>query len=128
MYKTHMGAQSLRTENTAGIRDIIGVRGEKQTISNLTSSASVKDGMLTVTVANTCHDKDIPLSLELTGLKVTGDGEITVLVGDSICAHNTFENPDRVTPKTTALKASEISNINVPAASVIAVRIPVDKD
>ncbi len=128
MYKTHMGGQSLRTENTAGEREVIGVRGEKQVLCNLTSSASVKDGMLTVTVANTRYDRDIPLSLELTGLKVTGDGELTVLVGDNICAHNTFEDPDHVTPNTRVLKASELSEINVPAASVIAVRIPVDKE
>jgi len=128
MFKTHMGGECLRTENTAGTAEHIGPRGEKHQLSKLTSSASIKDGVLTVTVGNTCHDKDIPFSLELSGLKVTGDGEITTLQGDSICAHNTFDDPDHVTPVTKALKVSEVDNITIPAASVIAIRMPVEKE
>lgn len=127
MFKTHMGGKCLRTENTAGIMEVIGTKGDKQYMRRLYSSASVKDGTLTVTVANTCHDKEIPLSLELTGIKAVGEGEMTVLVGDSICAHNTFDDPNRVTPDTKAIKASEISDIKVPAASVVAIRIPVEE-
>ena len=81
--------------------------------------------MLTVTIANASPEQDIPFALDIAGLEVCGDGEMTLLVGADICDHNTFEEPERVVPATRPLAAAELGEIIIPRASVAAIRIPV---
>lgn len=125
LFKTHMGGTCLRTANDAGTTDYHGIKGDLLKFDNLSTSASVKDGMLTVTIANASPEQDIPFALDIAGLDVCGDGEMTLLVGDGICDHNTFEEPERVVPKTTPITADGLAEIVIPHASVVAIRIPV---
>ena len=125
MFKTHMGGEALRTENTFGTLTFKGARGEDLLLSRVYSSASFKDGRLTVTAVNTSPNEAIDLELCTVGFEPDGDGTYSVLQGVDINDHNTFEEPERVKPRVYELKKEDIGSISVPAASVISIVIPV---
>lgn len=81
MYKAHMGAEAIETIAPDGI----------------SASASVKEGRLTVTMANTTPDRAISLSLTAFGVDGVRSAEIATLGDGDLHAHNTFDCPEAVT-------------------------------
>ncbi len=83
----------------------------------LTTSASVKDGVLTITAANCSLTEDAEISCELCGMKA--DSVDVRLLADEVHAHNTFDNPENVTIKEgkAEIKDGRIV-ISLPACSV----------
>ena len=109
MFKEHQGATGLRT--------LIFEPEEERKIS---VSASIADNRMKVTMANLSCQEDAMISLELLGLsrKVTGVTQ-TLLCADDMRAHNTFEDPEAVLPKT--VSGPDLSApICLPKASVLA--------
>ncbi len=100
MFKTHQGGEAIRV----------------LTDKKVSASASLKDGKLTLTLANLTPDTDLELSPEMCGMKL-GRGEVTLLQGDDIHAHNTFESPERVKPVTFGLS----EKLTLPRGSVMTV-------
>ena len=80
MWKAHMGAEAVEALAPDGI----------------SVSASVKDGRLTVTLANLSPDKEVTLSLEPFGFSFGGRAELAMLGDGDLHAHNTFDDPARV--------------------------------
>ena len=66
-------------------------------IPSVSVSASVKNGTLTVTAANTRLDCDRELSIELDAEYKTASAEI--LTAENMCDFNSFDEPDKVSPK-----------------------------
>lgn len=101
MYKSHQGGKSLRLISETDPISFSGPEGEAQ-VPNLQGSASVKDGVLTLSVTN--YNVDMPLSADivLRGERA-GEAAVSVLSAPDIHAHNTFEEPAQVTPKTVSL-------------------------
>ena len=64
----------------------------------VSASASVKDGMMTVTLANLTPDRDIEVSLEALGFDAGKKAEIITLGDGDLHAHNTFDEPEKVMP------------------------------
>ena len=62
----------------------------------VSASASVKDGMMTVTLANLTPDRDIEVSLEALGFEKGKTAEIMTLGDGDLHAHNTFDEPEKV--------------------------------
>lgn len=82
MYKEHMGAEAVSTSAPEGV----------------SVSASVKDGKMTVTLANLTPDRDIEVSLEALGFDAGKKAEIITLGDGDLHAHNTFDEPEKVMP------------------------------
>ena len=84
----------------------------------LQGSASIKDKDLTITVVNPDVSQPREAEIVLRAAEVKS-GTVTVLTDTDIHAHNTFENPDAVHPRSQALTATGSSiRHTFPAASV----------
>jgi alpha-N-arabinofuranosidase len=107
MFKTHQGATCYQTQTED---------------SELSVSASQKDDILTITIANlSCKtDKSVQLSLADFDGKVRGITQ-TTLGNGNMRAHNTFTRPNAVLP--TVKKAYISRDIEIPKASVITLTI-----
>jgi alpha-N-arabinofuranosidase len=110
MYKNHQGGDCLRTLTED---------------NRLSVSASRKGNVLTVTLANLSYKEDISVKLNFLGLteKVV-KAEKTTLAHEDMHAHNTFENPNAVLPKTE--KLGDEKELLLPKASVIALTYSLD--
>ena len=119
MYADHQDAElvssSIETKEI-GIEDA-------NKVKNLYESCSVKDGRLTITLANLSLDEDYDIDAVLTEAEAKAIcGEI---VTGAMDAHNTFDQPDVV--KTEEFKGFEKTagglKITVPAKSVVKVTV-----
>lgn len=88
-----------------------------ESISKISISASVKNGVLTITIANTSLDDDETLDIELD--RVFGSADAQVLTSDNMCDFNSFDEPDKVAPKPldATLDKNTVS-VTVPAMSI----------
>lgn len=94
--------------------------GEK--IPSVSVSASVKNGVLTVTAANTRLDSDKELKIELDADYAEVSGE--VLTASDMCDFNDFDEPDKVSPKPLEAKLdSRTLTVSLPRMSVIALTL-----
>jgi len=119
MYMGHQGGRQLETNVSARTLE----HERYDPLSTLSCSASVKDGSLTVTLANL--DLTTAKDVRLTGLggAVTGKGQLTILSHADPLTCNTFEQPDAVAPVTADIDFADGGSIRLPAASVAALTI-----
>lgn len=116
MFKVHQGAHliSLEFENR---EYILG----DESIPQLSISAS-KDqaGIVHVSACNLHHDEPIEISCRIDGLRV-GQVAGKILVGKMIQSHNTFDDPDAVTPQAfeNARIVEGVLSFTLPPASVV---------
>lgn len=91
-------------------------------IPKMSISASEKDGVITITAANTSLDEDEKLEIELDSDFLSVSAE--VLTADNMCDVNTFDEPDKIVPKPLAAKLEGRSvKINVPHMSIVAITL-----
>ena len=116
LYKEHQDAENvycwLENENLS----------EGKNVPMLSASASVKNGVLTITAANCSLSDEAEISCELCGIDA---GEVSArILTDEIHAHNDFDRPDSVTvkPFTAALENSKLG-LKLPPCSVVEVTI-----
>jgi alpha-N-arabinofuranosidase len=114
MFKTHQNGTAIKTvaEDNGALDARVSV------------SASVKDGIMTVTMANCNCSEDAEVSLNLLGGSYAGKATVTTLKGEAMNSHNTFENPNAVAPTEVSDVALD-SAITVPAAGVVSVRVAI---
>jgi alpha-N-arabinofuranosidase len=91
MYAAHQGAQSLRT--------VAAAPAIYKGMAGLSCSASLHDKRLTVTVTNPSIDQTREAGINLRGATV-GSAKATVLSAADVHAHNSFDNPRAVEPRT----------------------------
>ena len=110
MFKGHQGGEALRSfaEDNEAIETRISV------------SASVKDGVMTLTLANCSATEDADVKLNLMGAKFDGMLEAAVLEGERLNSHNTFDAPETVAPKYITLDEGT-DTVKVPKASVVSI-------
>ena len=96
LYQFHQGATSLRLSvESASLPVRVG--DERGSLAGLMGSASVKDGVLTVSLVN--PHATFPLEVELSE-PLSGDGAWGfVLSNDDLAAHNTFDEPHNLEPR-----------------------------
>ena len=90
------------------------------TLKVLEASASIRDGVICVTVCNAHPSEPIEMELAVRGATL-GDVEIVTLTGADYLAHNTFDRPEAVTlssPQTVQAKGDTV-RIDLPPASVV---------
>ncbi len=99
MFKEHQDGEALRV--------IISDNEDKK--MRVSASASVKNNILTLTMANLSCDQDMDIDLSVLGCENKfGKCEITVLKSDDVHAHNTFDDPERVIPMTSAAEMPRV--------------------
>lgn len=125
MFKEHQGAKAIRTLfETDDIS--YSFDNEEKSIKDLSISASVKDGYLILTAANTGLEKDITLLPEGVGGKLENTAEMTVLSCDDIRACNTFEEPEKIVPTKKTVDISK--GITVEKSSIAAIKIKINDE
>lgn len=120
LYAPHQGAQAVHTLFEAD--DISFAEGK--TLPSLSGSASLKEDRLFLTVVNAHVSEPAAVRVRLADGAEAQNGLLTLLAADDIHAHNTFEAPDVVQPKTTprAVSGREFT-LELPPASVTAVQV-----
>jgi alpha-L-arabinofuranosidase len=97
MYSAHQGAEAVRAVFSSP--SVNYTRDDKPaSFWGLQGSVSIKDKDLTITVVNpdVHQPRETEIVLRATEIK---SGAVTVLTDTDIHAHNTFENPDAVRPR-----------------------------
>ena len=114
MFKTHQNGTAIKTvaENNGSLDARVSV------------SASVKEGVMTVTLANCNCEEDAEVSLNLLGGAYVGKATVTTLKGEKMNSHNTFECPNAVVP-TVVTDIALDAPVTVPAAGVVTVRVAI---
>lgn len=106
MYKGHQGGDGLEAFSSD---------------SDVTVSASEKDGALTLTAANLSCRRDIELDLNVYG-KDYNSADIVSLANDDLRAHNTFDAPEAVAPTSTHIDSFD-GRIELARGSVMAITV-----
>src|SRR5207249_2248367 len=118
MYKPHQAGRGVRIKvevPQVGFR----AEGKDRKLFRIAGSASIKDKDLTLTLVHTHISEPAEISIRLRDGKPAEGIQQTVLTHEKLNAHNTFENPKEVMPKTTTLKSSGPSiKCVIPAASI----------
>ena len=114
LFKSHQGGESVYcfTENSTV--------GKDEKIPMVSCSASVKDGKMTITIANCSLDEEADLSVSLAGFGAK-KAEAKILTGN--CRDlNDFDDPEKVVPKdlSVSLSGEGISAV-IPPCSVVSV-------
>ncbi len=114
LYKNHQGGKYVYTfiENETA--------GEK--IPMISASASVKDGVLTLTAANCSIDDEAQVTVDIRGMNITS-AECEILTND-VRAYNDFDEPEKVNiaPHAAAVN-NGVLTLTLPACSVAAVTL-----
>ena len=114
MFKGHMGGEYVYTfiqNETAGGK-----------IPMINASASVKDGVLTLTAANCSIDEEAELSVDIRGFNVS-EVSCEILTGE-VHTFNDFDDPERVTVSPhSASVTNGVLTVSMPACSVISVTL-----
>jgi len=124
LYQVHQDATSVPVE-LAGPRLSV---GEAIEVANdapvVVGSASVADGCLHVSLVNLHYDQDAPCRLTVHG-GTAASAEGRVLSADDPQAHNTFDDPDRVTPQPLDVSGRGVTwELNLAPRAVAVVTLP----
>ncbi len=112
LYKTHQGGTAIRTctEDNADITKGVSV------------SASEKDGVMTVTLANCSCREEQAIKLSLLGAEWEHTASGTLLASENLRIHNTFDHPNNILPTVGTWEIDQ--PIYLPAGSVLSLQIP----
>lgn len=124
LYQGHMGGTAVRTALDAphetsytSPKD-----GTELSVPVLSSSATVKNGVLTLTLVNASIESAETLSLEVVGGTAAGAMTVRTLHCDDPDTVNTFELPEAVVPSAPVQVAGD--TVTLPPASVVCVKMP----
>ena len=92
-------------------------------METLSASASEKDGVLTLTLANLDLHEAQAVKLSCVGGSCAGRAMVITLRHDDPHACNTFEAPNAVTPTRAEVALTGDDTLDIPAASVVTVLV-----
>lgn len=119
LFKDHQDARQLCVHTDLPCIERQGFRP----LETLSVSSSLKDGYLTLTLANLDVARSQQVSLHGLYGSVAGSADVSVLSGGTPASCNTFEEPEAVVPRTERMEIAEGTALTLPAASVARVRI-----
>jgi alpha-L-arabinofuranosidase len=97
LYQVHQGAQSVRSLFSSPEVEFTEA-GQPRQLFGLAGSASIRDGVLNLTVVNPGVGIPQETTITLRGDTRVLEARATVLTDEDIRAHNTVESPERLTP------------------------------
>jgi len=119
MYADHQGGASVPLElHAEPIR--FEAEGERRELFGVAGSASLAEDVLTVTLTHTNAADAVGLEVVLDGGASVREARAEVLAHDDVHAHNTFDDPEVVTPRTMDLgqASGDAFTVTLPPASV----------
>ena len=122
LYAAHQDGTSLRTSFEADAITF-GAAGEGGQLPGLGGSASIKNGVLTLSVVNPHAGEPCEATITLRGGR-RRETAVAVLTADDLRAHNTVEAPDRLRPRADSVSAGEGWRYTFPPASVTVFTAP----
>ena len=117
MYKTHQGGKQI----AARVCCDTCMREGYRDLQMLSASASEKDGILTITLANLDMTHSQSVVIKTIGRALRGKATMIVLQSKDPHTCNTFETPKAVVPTTKTIDLSDDCVVELPPASVVAV-------
>ncbi len=97
-------------------------KADGESIPKLSVGASEKDGVLTVTIANTSLDEDEPTQITLD--RGYTSAEAQVLTAENMCDYNDFDAPERVVPKPLDVKIDDNKvTVKIPKMSAMLITL-----
>ena len=108
MFTPHQDAQLLSTSYDSGTYSM-----EEKQAPHISVSASKKEGKVFVSIVNLSHENDAKIELDLRGENLEFKSGRIISSG-TLDAHNTFENPDALTP-------SDFSGVRYDGSKFIAI-------
>lgn len=121
LYQGHQGGTAIRTAVKKHKIPFQGKKGPEELPENLSVSASWQGDILTVTAANLSAEEDVRFLLEPVGRTLDSTAEVKILAEEDYHAHNTFEEPERVMPRTEEVRLDQ--GISVPRAGVVRIQV-----
>ena len=123
LFRGHQGGRQVRACVTAAQRE----HQRYDPLDMLSASASVRDGVLTLTMVNLSLTEAATVTLASLSGGLKGKGRLRVLHHAEAATCNTFENPYAVTPTEDALAVDEETVLTLPAASVAALTVELER-
>ncbi|MBR0132465.1 MAG: alpha-N-arabinofuranosidase, partial [Lachnospiraceae bacterium] len=89
----------------------------------ISESASVKDDVMTITIANCSLDEEASVNIDVNGFFFR-EGKARILSSPSVHDHNDFDNPEKVVIKDHEIKIDgKYVNVTLPPFSVVALTL-----
>jgi len=119
MYKVHQDAMLIPADLTCENYEL-----EGESIPAVNSSASVKDGVMSITMCNLNPNKDEPVELNL-GTEDYKKVSAQIVTGKKMAAYNDFGKTEEVTLKEWDVKKPKNGkmNITLPSKSVVLIQL-----
>ena len=123
MFQGHKGGKQIEASVEARVME-----SEKyDPLSLLSASASMKEGVLTLTMANMELDTSVEVELAALNGSVAGKGTLRILQHQDPMTCNTFEDPKAVVPTEKTVTLTDGAHITLPAACVAALTVKLDR-
>jgi alpha-N-arabinofuranosidase len=100
MYKHHQGGRGVRVAVEDSPEVSFAAGEEKRRMGALAGSASVRSGVMTLSVTNAHVRMPVEARVELPGVAAGAEVTTTTLTSEELSAHNTFEAPRALEPVT----------------------------
>lgn len=122
MYVPHQGGNFIPLDYSSPMKEVESERDEfKRFVPMVSATATEKDGVVTLSLANTSLEDKAKISIPLSSLNVNKIKDGSILKSDKISDYNTFENPENVKPvKFEGAKIKKDTlEIDLPSASIV---------
>jgi alpha-N-arabinofuranosidase len=119
MYKVHQDAEYLPLDILTDCKEI-----RDRRVGTVNASASRKDGVIHITLANIDVEAERNVTIDLSGAPI-GKVSGRILTSKNITDHNTFDKPESVKPQPFNGAKNEKGKLNVklPAKAIVVLEI-----
>jgi Alpha-L-arabinofuranosidase len=122
MYKVHQDALNIPLSIACDTKDV----RDNRSIPMLSATASKdRKGVIHLSLSNIDADNTQTVTIDLSGMKISGVTEGTIITSGNLTDHNSFEKPQTVTPK--QFRDTKISNgqlqVKMPAKSIVTISL-----
>lgn len=126
MYVPHQGGKFIPLKIDTPTRKVESERDDfERIVPMISATATEKDGVLTVSLANTSLEDNAKITIPLEGLKVGKIEGGEILKGEKISDYNDFNAPEKV--KLEGFKNAKIKNgkleVELPEASIVTLKL-----
>lgn len=124
LYQGHKGGRHVKTTVDARVME----SDKYDPLKLISASASVKNGVLTLTVVNMDLTASADVRLSALGESLAGKGTLRILHHSNPMACNTFDNPRAVVPTEQEITLDDDPVLTLPAASVAALTLKLNSE
>lgn len=125
MYVPHQGGRFIPLEIESPLKKVDSEREYEREVPMISATATEKNGVVTLSIANTSLEDNAKISIPLERLNINTIESSQILKGDKISDYNDFNNPNKI--KITDFKGAKIKKgnleIELPEASIVTLKL-----